>query len=202
MLLTTLVVHLGHSIWMLDNMIEILEHESSNYAPRTKFNGKISDVTIAFAYDLDTHGEKLTKKCAGSKYIGFQLNEILSEVAIVKEIYGFLLKKKAKTINIAGNGIYTLKKYGCNQKTINLFLYTILKKVHYHYPIEKVYTGGQTGVDLAGAVSAYLLGIDVVMTLPNGFKQRFDDGTDVFQTKEDIILKVEHWVNLLMEDVK
>lgn len=182
-------------------MIEICEHESSSYAPRTKLNGNIADATLALAFDLDTHGEKLTKKCAGSKYIGFLINEKSLYIDIVKNLYGFMVKKNARTLNIAGNGIYTLNKFGCSQRTINYYVYRVLKKLNENHRIEKVYTGGQTGVDLAGAVSAYLLGIDVVMTLPKGYKQRFEDGIDVYQTKEDIQIQLDQWRILLYNDL-
>lgn len=183
-------------------MIEICEHESSNYAPRTKYNASIADVTIALAYDLETHGEILTKKCAGSKYIGFKIDDNTWTQDIVKDIFAFLTKRKAHSINIAGNGIYTLGRYDIDQKNINLFMYMVLERLCKNYCIEKIYTGGQTGVDLAGAVAGHALGIDVIMTLPKGFKQRFEDGVDVYQTKEAVEKQFAYWCEILKKAKK
>lgn len=183
-------------------MIEICQHTSSNYAHRTKYNASSADVTIALAFDLNTHGEKLTKKSAGAKYIGFSIDKNSCVNDIVREIYAFLMIKKAKSVNIAGNGIYTLTEYGCSQRNINLFVFRIFESLGRHYNIDKVYTGGQTGVDLAGAIAAHMMGHHVIMTLPNGFKQRFADGVDVYQSQSDVQTQVDYWCSVLVKDLK
>lgn len=182
-------------------MLEICEHESYNYSPRTKFNAKIADVTVAFAFDLTTHGEILTKNSAGSRYIGFKIDNDTDTHEIVRDLYRFMIAKKAKTLNIAGNGIYTIEKFDSNQRTINLFIFTILSGLVNHIKIEKIYTGGQTGVDIGGAIAADLLGIDVLMTLPLGYRQRFENGVDIKQTKGDIESQIEDWGDLLKVDI-
>lgn len=55
--------------------IEILEHPSSSYAPRTWANAANSDVTIAMAVDYSTAGERLTHKAAGKRYLALPLDE-------------------------------------------------------------------------------------------------------------------------------
>lgn len=182
-------------------LIDIIEHESSGYGPRTKYNASVADVTLALAFDPGTHGEKLTKKYAASKYIGFQLSDDLVLGDIVKHLYGFMIKKKARTLNIAGNGIFTATKFGSTQRKLNLFVYRILEKLNSNYPIQRIYTGGQTGVDLAGGIAGHYLGIDTIMTLPKGFKQRFEDGKDIFQNQKDIVLQVGQWINILKGDM-
>ena len=62
----------------------------------------------------------------------------------------------------------------------------MIAQVHYHYPINKIYTGGQTGVDLAGAVCGYTLVIPTEVMLPHGFRQRFENGKDVNGTEQII----------------
>lgn len=64
--------------------------------------------------------------------------------------------------------------------------YNCLWKVKEFLPITKIYTGGQTGIDLAGAVAGYNLDIDTEVTLPKGFIMRFKDGKDVPMTKEEV----------------
>lgn len=179
-------------------MVIVQEHSSEKYSPRTYFNAKSGDVTLALAVDLNTAGEKLTHKAAGDeKYIGFLLKDDTQAINVARELYRFMKKKNAKTLNIAGNGIYTLIKHDCTQEHINSFLCDVIEKVHQHWPIEKIYTGGQTGVDIAGAVVAKYLGIDALITLPKGFIQRFEDGVDVTQTKQQVEDQIDNWVSLL-----
>ncbi len=178
-------------------MVVVQEHKSVKYTPRTYFNASSGDVTLAMAVDLNTAGEILTHKAAGEKYIGFLLDNNIQAIDIARDLYRFMKKRNAKTLNIAGNGIYTLSKYGCDQAYINEFVVEVIELVNKNLPIEKIYTGGQTGVDLAGAVAANYLGIEALITLPNGYMQRFEDKKDITQTKEDVENQIHYWTNLI-----
>lgn len=178
-------------------MIIVQEHTSAKYTPRTYFNAKSGDVTVAFAVDLETAGELLTHKAAGDRYIGFLLTEDTQSIDLARQLYKFMKEKNAKTLNIAGNGIYTLSKHNCSQEHINNFVCDVIEKVHQHWNIEKIFTGGQTGVDLAGAVVAQYLNIDALITLPKGFIQRFEDKRDREHTREEIENQIEFWVKEL-----
>lgn len=178
-------------------MVVVQEHTSKKYPPRTYFNASSGDVTLALAVDLNTAGEQLTKRAAGEKYIGFKLDENTQAIDVARALYKFMKQRNAKTLNIAGNGIYTLSQHGCDQAHINGFLCDVLEKVHQYWPIQKIFTGGQTGVDLAGAVVAKYLDIDALITLPNGYIQRFEDHKDVEQTREKVEQQIDHWVSML-----
>lgn len=164
-------------------MLTINEHSSSSYAPRTYYNAKSAQITLAFAVDFYTAGEKLTKK-ASTNYLALDLNE--DWIVNARRIYSVLHKNDFTAINIAGNGIYTLKKYGLSQEDADVYVLNALSKVHQHNIIQKIYTGGQTGIDLAGAIAGYNLGIDTEVTLPKGFIMRFEDGKDISMTKEQV----------------
>ncbi|NCP98419.1 hypothetical protein GW796_00900 [archaeon] len=183
-------------------MVIVQEHTSEKYSPRTYFNAKSGDVTLALAVNLETAGEKLTHKAAGDKYIGFLLTDDTETITVARELYKFMKAKNAKTLNIAGNGIYTLSSHNCSQEHINNFVCDVIEKVHQYWPIEKIYTGGQTGVDLSGAVVAKYLGIDALITLPKGYIQRFENKIDITQSKEDVENQIEKWVNLLKNQDK
>jgi hypothetical protein len=177
-------------------MIIVKEDKSDKYPPRTYYNAKSGDVTVAFAVDLTTAGEKLTHKAAGDKYIGFQITKQSDPIEIARQLFKVMRNKNAKTLNIAGNGIYTLSKHGWSQEDINEFVLNVVGKVHEFWRIEKIFTGGQTGVDLAGAVVADFLNINAEITLPKGFKQRFDTA-DITQSKEDVENQIKNGSNKL-----
>lgn len=183
-------------------LLNVKEHSSEKYPPRTYYNATSADLTIAFAIDLNTAGEKLTHKAAGKKYIGFLLTDDSDTLVIARELYKRMRQDNVKTVNIAGNGIYTLAGQQCSQDFINQFVYEVLAKVHQFMPIQKIYTGGQTGVDLAGAVSGVALGVLTEVTLPNGFKQRFENNVDVNGTQEGVIEQITTGAKTLLSKYK
>ena len=167
-------------------MLLIKEHSSSSYSPRTYYNGKSADLTLAIAINFNTAGEKCTHKAA-KEYLALDYRTPAIENARIA--YKIMKKLNAKTLNIAGNGIYTFNKYGIQQCEIKDYILELLKPLQVHLGIDKIYTGGQTGVDIAGAYAAYVLGIDCEVTLPKGFKIRFSDGKDI-NTNEEVIRKM------------
>lgn len=165
----------------MDNLI-IQEHKSASYAPRTYHNAHSADLTVAIACDFNTAGERLTKKAAGEKYIHFDLKSDPVECARV--LYARMKRDNVKSLNLAGNGIHTCVKHGFNQEQVNVFLLQMLTPIHEHIGIEHLYSGGQTGLDIATGVCSVVMDIPCTMTLPKGYKMRFEDGKDVDHTQE------------------
>lgn len=168
----------------------IQEHSSASYAPRTFINAQRADLTFALAADLTTAGEVLTHKAAGEKYLGVQLIKGRSYITVARLLYKELVSRNADTLNIAGNGMYTLVKYNFTQEEVNQYVYNIISKVHEYYPIKEIYTGGQTGVDLAGAIAGAALDIPTEITMPKGFRQRNSFGKDITQSKNAVALQI------------
>lgn len=164
--------------------LTILEHKSASYSPRTYHNASIADITVAIAADHNTAGEKCTQKAvvaAGTEIVKLPMDKDYLNSA--RLLWKAVKDIDSPTINVAGNGIATLHKHGWSQEQVNRIVYDILAKVNEYHPIGKIVSGGQTGVDLAGGVAAYKLGIDCVLTLPKGFKMRFQNGED-YDTSE------------------
>lgn len=124
-----------------DTNSDIIFNQSSseNYNERTNINAN-ADVTIAFAMDFTTAGERVTKKYVENNnklYIPIDMKNLkgvtVEEIAnkIVNDInkkYNSLFKRDI-SINIAGNGIYTFEKYNINQNRIDSFIYNVLRNV-------------------------------------------------------------------------
>ena len=176
--------------------LSVNESTSSNYKDRTKLNVESSDVTIGLAADYTTLGEKLTQREAGSKYVKHEGNDS----SFVDNIVSKLEESKGSTINVTGNGIYTWKEHGKDQDTLNRQMFDVLKQVKERYPnFTGIVTGGQTGSDIAGAVAAKALGLDVTVNMPKGFKQRDIDGVDFTQTQEDVNTYIESAASELLK---
>lgn len=170
--------------------LEVIEHSSSSYGPRTWHNAKAADLTVAFAINFETRGEQLTKKAAWPNYVGISLSHAPAFAAAMLE--EFRAKQEMRdTLNVAGNGIYTLKKFGWDQGRVNRWVYETLLRAHRSVQFMHVYTGGQTGVDLAGAVAAYALAIPCTVTMPLGYIQRDEYGRDASHTEDGIRGQIE-----------
>lgn len=174
--------------------MEILEDTSPNYANRTKFNILNSDVTIAFAVNFYSTGEVLTKKiCVDLKkpIIHIPILTLTPKEAselIVIELNKIKLVLPFITINIAGNGIYTLNNK-FKQKEIDDYVFETLQFVTenptFKFKINLIRSGGQTGVDEAGIKAGLKLNIKSIAKLPLGFKYRGINGLDRESTLEE-----------------
>lgn len=168
-------------------MIELLCHKSSSYAPRTYYNAS-QGVTLAIAADHNTAGERLTQKAAAKNgIVKVNAQNFANEwLPAARQLYKMLRDSDCRVVNVAGNGIYTLSKYGITQVMVNDMVRQILFQVDQHWKLDKVVSGGQTGVDLAGLVAAAKIGIPCTGMWPAGFKMRFEDGVDRNHTFEQI----------------
>lgn len=168
-------------------MINLREHRSSNYAPRTEHNAS-KGITLAVAVDFTTAGERLTTRVACGKIVHFDARNFTSEIAgKTEKLIQMLKDNDCRTVNVAGNGIYTYKQKGFTQEGVNHIVHSILKKVHEQYPLEHIVSGGQSGADLAGLIAAAHLGIPCTGMWPRGYKMRFENGVDVTHTPEQIM---------------
>lgn len=85
----------------------------TGYAERTKLNASSAGLTVAFAVDFETAGERLTARSASrTKYLGILIQEVPDVEGMAWNLIDrmWFLSKNTKTLNIAGNGIYTLAK--------------------------------------------------------------------------------------------
>lgn len=167
----------------LDNIS--VQSISSGYRDRTVINAKNADLTVAFATDFSTTGEKLTRNSAGAKYVAIDLLTS-TPLSAAARIYGFTKSRRIGVMNIAGNGLYTLAKSNWDQPKINQFIFETLRHLTYDVKLDSVRSGGQTGADIAGLVAAYALGLPVHALLPSGFLQRTSNGHDIEHSEFDI----------------
>lgn len=160
------------------------------YAVRARENAKSADLTIAFAADFNTAGEKVTAEAAKGKIIQVPLEG--RDMVGPKEVAGIIMscmtdreKTRPLVINIAGNGISVLERSGISQSTINATVTDILKEmVNGGVQIRKIISGGQTGVDEAGIIAAKALCIPAEVHAPKGWMMRGQDGKDIFSEYE------------------
>ena len=183
--------------------IDFQEEPTTGYRQRTINNAK-ADATIAIAVDFNSAGEKLTKSSVlnqGKKYIPIDANTLTVTKERVDKIVEQLNSVNAKTLNIAGNGIYTMKgKY--TQQQVDNFTYDLLNQVinspNLKTKIESIRSGGQTGFDEAGAKAGIRLGLPTIVLAPKGWTFRNINGQDIsdeqqfkdrFKTQEQLIVK-------------
>lgn len=63
-------------------------------------------------------------------------------------------------------------------------------------------SGGQTGVDFAGGMAAEVLGLNLIMTFPKGFKQRTLKVYELIQTEADVLAEVDTQLKALHEAIQ
>lgn len=173
--------------------ITFTEDSSQGYRERTIKNAS-ADMTIALAYDENSAGEKLTKNSVISQGKAYQMIRIPDRASTptpdfkptrdaVDTVVSKLNTVNATSVNIAGNGLYTMRNAGYNQEEIDKMTYNFLKAVvespNLKTKITLVRSGGQTGFDEAGVKAAARLGIPALVLAPKGWKYRDVRGTDI-----------------------
>lgn len=171
----------------MDGFANVMENTTGNtiasaYSDRTKKNAKWADLTIAFGVNFNTAGERLTATVAGDNYYAIKLGEYSKE-AVAKtliEIAKRFKSKKGLKINIAGNGLYTLDKYGFTQNNANESVKIVLDTLQrIGLDISEIRSGGQTGFDEAGVKAADTLGIKWSILAPKGYWFRDANDKDI-----------------------
>jgi hypothetical protein len=170
------------------NRFELLTYRERGYAPRTRHNAQVADLTAAFAYDFESRGEQLTRRCAADRYVSLPLGG--SPIESARQLYRALRARHATVLNIAGNSIATLARHGMPQSRANAYVFETLQAVTRHWPLRCVVSGGQSGIDFAGGVAAIALGIDAVLMFPPGFLQRDIHGTDRAHTEAELRMEL------------
>lgn len=194
--------------------MQIIEHASTSYKPRTMHNAHTADLTVAFAEDFNSAGERLTKREAGNRYVAIPLNT--DPLVAARMLYAACKKHNVSTLNVAGNGIYSLSgqwsqgQLKDNQKfqtldedqlvnefqvSLNQWVYLVISKVHEFWPLTNLISGGQTGADWAGGVAGEAIGLNVTMTFPKHFLQRDEHHQDVTQDQETVQKKVDAYLS-------
>ena len=159
-------------------MIKFIEHKSPKYPPRTYENAS-ADATIAFAFDFNTPGEKLTKDAVISQgKIYIPVNPLCILDSEKRRDNAMLFENNVSTINIAGNGAYTAIKHGytqgmCDERAF-LYLESVLPP-----SVTLIRSGGQSGFDEAGLKAAVELGIPALCVCPQGWKFMNEKGETI-----------------------
>ncbi|WP_157639808.1 DUF4326 domain-containing protein [Burkholderia ubonensis] len=169
--------------------LRLQAHKDYSYVPRTTDNAMGADVTVAFAKDFNTAGEKLTKRLAGFRYIGIPFGGDVAAAA--ESLSAFLVARGAHTLNVAGNGIYTMSEHGVNQERCNQWVYDVLSRVVSQVKLTLIRSGGQTGIDQAGLVAALALGIPALGYYPKSFRRRNAAGQEVHGTEASLRAELE-----------
>ena len=162
-------------------MITFIEDRCSNYQHRTYLNVDQAEVTLIFAVDFTTAGEKCTlnacRNCERPVFM-FRINSggFLSHEEngpILEKCKEYLIANKISSLNIAGNGIYTFEKYHITQNRLNELITNLINHlIQSGCPIKSIRSGGQTGADEAGLVAGENLKLDTTCLCPKGWKFR------------------------------
>lgn len=165
-----------------DKEITFVEHKEYGYKPRTIDNAG-ADATIAIAIDFTSSGTKFTTREVikqGKLFIPIDVSEKLEiRPEEIEKIKSLLKKYNVQTLNIAGNSLYSMQgKY--SQSQMDFFVHYLVSWLD----IKHIRTGGQTGVDEAGAKAGARLGIPTTILAPRGWKFRNEFGKDISDEKQ------------------
>lgn len=163
----------------------VVEHPLDSYRERTLLNVASAPVTVAFAADFTTAGELLTARAAGLNFCRVSLIEDSVEQAI-KKLVAAHRGRKGMALNVAGNGLQTLSKHGISQDQVDSFVFEVLSEAYKLCYFSLIRSGGQTGADTSGLLSAIVLGIPAVGLYPKNFRRRDATGRDFYATAKEI----------------
>lgn len=177
----------------------VFTESRGGYRERTIENATANDVdfTLAFGVDFSTYGELATAKAAGDSLIQTRLDVApgggldLSPKAVKEAVRGIVevlpeeyVNGEPCGLNIAGNGIYTLSGRGITQEQSDEFVTRVVDGLRKEgMVVSSIRTGGQSGIDEAGAVAGVVLDIPTTVNAPKGYAFRKADNKDVRDEK-------------------
>ena len=150
---------------------------SPRYHDRTVINASWADLTVAFATDFGTAGERLTRKAAGDRYLPVNLPssaELCHDRDTIRKAADFISRRMegrdAFRLNVAGNGLETLLKSGISQSDADHFVTSVLgEAMALGMKVSEIRSGGQSGIDESGIKAALAYGIPAGITFPRGW---------------------------------
>lgn len=160
-------------------MITFIEHTEPGYALRTVTNARAADLTIAFAVDFTTPGERLTRKAAYGKYVKVDLN---MDSHSIREQLVLLSKTPIRNLNIAGNGLYSfpwLQFQAKPQEYLDAVMLGYLDCLIQGRKDFTIRSGGQTGIDEAALKAGDAFGLYCICLAPKNWLFRTADGVDI-----------------------
>lgn len=175
-------------------MIEFIEcpkvQGEHAYNTRTKQNILYSDVTIAMAINFQTRGEVLTKSFCQQQakiYVPISLKNMDMPFERMMKIVCYIdrqlyITQKSRNIrlNIAGNGIYGLPlEQAYYDEYMAYFIEELTGRGNSLFQVIFGCTGGQTGMDEAGAKGMDKNKLSVVIRAPHGWAFRDRDKKDI-----------------------
>ena len=171
-------------------MINFFEDNSPGYTSRTRKNVLSSDITIAFAVNPNSPGERQTMNFADNASIpfySFQINENTGHICwyesskvdeLISKIISF---NRPVRLNIAGNGIATFSRYNITQERVDELVYNFLSHLlSKGCQFSLIRSGGQTGADESGLKAAERLGIRCICLCPQGWRFRDSSNKDIY----------------------
>jgi hypothetical protein len=164
-----------------DDLLTVDYATKEGYPARTAANVRAADVTIAFAKNFATPGERLTRRLAGRKYVPVLMDTSPGEAA--EALVSGLLRlglTGSVTVNIAGNA---LDKLGTPQESADLWVRSVMERVVEKIKIVAGRSGGQSGIDEAGARALLELGVPTTVLMPRGGTVRTAGRRDVSESK-------------------
>ena len=157
--------------------VTIMESVSPKYHDRTVRNAAWADLTVAFAVDFSTPGERLTARAAGDRYLAVNLPDTpegFRDEKLQKRAAELLSRKTEGLdrfrLNVAGNGLETLEKRGISQRDADAFVSGVIGyALAGGMRVAEVRSGGQSGIDESGTRAAMSYGIRSSVLCPRGF---------------------------------
>ena len=170
------------------------------YKERTTENAQAEDVDFTFQFKaVDSFGEKRTEMAAGDSCVTLDLPVKDGRLDLSKKAVASVVKNVTEMlpeeffdglgcgVNIAGNGLYTLKEKGfsISQDELDVFVSAVfigLKEKG--FLLESLRSGGQTGVDETAAAVGNCLNVPVEIHAPKGWGFRSVEQKDVFNDEQ------------------
>lgn len=156
---------------------------------------------MAFAMDFTTAGERVTKsfcKKHNKIYVPVSLSNEMNSTrlqSIITFIDNSIYARKLDNglcLNIAGNGLYTLEKeQKFYDEWMELFIWALTRWAVDKFIIVSACSGGQTGIDEAGAKATDHWKIPTIIRAPKKWLFRGKNGEDI----DDEILFKKRFLN-------
>lgn len=175
-----------------DPPLMLREHDSRDAGARICANAD-NQATFSYGVDFSTPQQMLVREVAGKRLLQVPVGTPAAAAAELLVVH--LRRLEATTLNVTGNSLAKVLQIhpmdpDTLQEKLDGYILRVLTAVHREYPLRRIVSGGQTGVEESATKAAVKIHVPAFALLPQGYAYTNSRGERRTADRMDTLLRL------------